>query len=278
MQHPNTTARVFNYKRTLSSLGTFDGADYLEIPQRINTARPHTLSVQVASITSNIPNVYNASALSSLPVEQRVNTGLIGISKDKGVTWTAIQLENGVYTPLNISNAINATIDTWYNDPTIPGFTIHSNSVLGVCYIILDSTKLIAGDLAVDFAYGGSKIGELLGFVGTTLFDADGTYQSDAYPKLDWFGNYVDVHIENFGSLSVIAGKSSDTAVSIKLETSTAVNSYTYPLTTGEHSYEVPVSCNESITAIKLCFTGRDSKTVVAFDGEVSVNIVLKEY
>lgn len=277
---PATTARVFNYKRSVNALSTFNGTDYITIPQRINVSRPHTIMVQTASITSNIPNVYNATALTDLPAAERVNTGLVRVSKDGGANWTSVQLTNGVYTPLNISNAINAAISSWYTLDTDPAFTIHSNSVIGICYIVIDSTKLaVPGQMCVDFAYNNSKMGELLGFVAVSQFILDGTYDSDAYPKLDWFGNYVDVHVLGFGPLSVVAGKSSDTAISIKLETATAVNSYSYPLTTGEHPFERPVaSIPETISSLSLKFTGRDDKTIVCYDGEVSVIIVLKEH
>lgn len=262
-------SRLLSYSTSVTALGTFDGTVNFDTPLRVNSSRPHTFKVVRASITSNLPNVYNYGS---------VNNGLIRVSNDGGSTWTTIQLTDGVYSVNSLNNAINDVISVWMTSSSDSAFILRANTVINKCYIIIDSTKLSVGiQFAIDFGDTISLAYDLLGFVATQNFNTDGTHTGDAFPKLDYQGNNVKIFVNGFGPLAIEEGESTKLACTIPLSTSSVLNEYVYGQN-GEVPFEVPCKVSDPLTTYSIEVRGDNSNTIVGYDGKLNLQFLLTEY
>jgi len=217
-------SRILSYSKSLKTIGSPDGTVNLGTnnhPIKL-TGTNNKIRLIDFTIDSQIPNVYNYGG---------TNNGLLRVSVDDGATWTIIQLDNGVYSVTEISNAINAAISSSYTLSTDPGIIIRANTVVKKVYMIIDSSKLaVASQIRIDFGYSTSRITELLGFVSTTMFIADGTYTASDFPQIDWIGNSISVELE-LGTIKfgVTNSDATNEICRVNLATATVTNTYTYP-------------------------------------------------
>lgn len=262
-------SRKLQYEVKVTSLSSLDGTVNLEPALQMDNRRPHTLQIVAGYITSNIPNVYNYGGS---------NNGLCQISN--GTSTINLQLPNGTYQIDEIMSAINDAAASWYTDTADPAFILRANTVVEKAYIIIDSTKLSAGtQFSIDFNYGSSLMYQLLGFVTTKSFNADGTYTGSDYPQLDWMGNMVDVYLSGFGPLSIHNGQTSEFVFAFNLATSSVTNLYTYPGSSNINSPEIPIRCPSALSQFSVKFVGdRENRAVVAFDGLAYVEFIIREY
>jgi hypothetical protein len=199
-----------------------DGRVTLLNPIEFKQHQKQAIRLIKVSFSSQIPNVYSLGSF---------NNGLLRVSKDAGVNWTAIQLPNGVYTAGYIEGAINTTIAAWWTNSADPGFAVRFNLATQIFYIELDSTKLAApGQLGIDLSF--SDIGELMGYNDplNKIFVVDGLHTADSYAKMDWAGNNVSVLLDGFGPISIRNGALSNELCSVPLSSAKEANEYLYPL------------------------------------------------
>jgi len=141
------TSRVLNFKKSIVALGPADDTVTFEKPMSLAFRGRRRIRLLSATISSYIPNVF------TLP---DFTNALIKVSNDGGTTWYDITLPNGVYTVHYLESAINKALASWWKVASDPGFLLGANTVTDYVYLIIDSTKLNSGQLAIDF--GSSRI------------------------------------------------------------------------------------------------------------------------
>jgi hypothetical protein len=264
MSHLPTT-KVLTFKKQSTGLSTGDTNVSLDSSIIFKDSRTKKqLRILNGYVSTAIPNIFNYGG---------INTGLIGLSNDGGVNWTTIQLENGIYKVSQINNAINATIASWMTNPSESAFNLYSNSALGKTFIVLDSSKLVVGQIAVDFGVVGSSINTLLGFTNPDSFLVDGTYEADAYPQMDYYGNILSIRIQGLGNLSVVNGSTSNEVATIDLTSSL---SNLYKIETIDFWYDIfPVT---QINSYKIEFVGSRNRSILWTEHDTQLTIAIREY
>lgn len=258
-------SRVLTYSTYLSSIGSPNGTTYLNQPIQLNPNRPHYLKIIDCAISTQIPNVYNYGG---------VNNGLVSVSRDDGVTWTDVQLTDGVYSVNQIQNAINEAVSSWWTDVADPGILIRSNTALKKNYLVLDSTKLKAPGTQLRIDFSVSNIWELLGFSATKVFIVDGTYTGDVYPQVDWWGQKIVVLIHGFGPVTIKNGNSSDEAFRINCPTSTDILLYTFPQTVQP---SIIISPPNQIVTYSVEVVGSRGRPIYLLEGEFDLSFEIQE-
>lgn len=271
--------RILTYTNRIDELGVIGGISTLTPAQPIDSRRDHRIGIISASMPSKPANIYDATAMLSLPVAERVNTGKYRASRNGGTDWTVLQISTAAHCDLeSIEKAINDSLQAWYTTIDEPALRLLANGSLLRCYAVIDSTKLAApGQFAIDFAYDGSKLGEVLGFVTPALFDADGTHTADQYANIDWLGSSLSIELSNFGSLSVVNGVSSARMITMPLPPeSYAQNTFTYPACTGEQPFTVPCEINSSnLSEWTVIVRGARGQLALAF-GKVDCHVTIR--
>jgi len=216
------SSQILSYNKTLTSFGSPGTTENVVLSMPIKIGSNAKVRLIDFHIDAQICNIFNYGG---------INNGLVAVSNDDWTTTTVIQLDNGVYSSVsNIQNAINKTIAGWYIDYNDPGIVIQSNPVLGKNYMTIDSTKLaVAGQLAINFAYNGSLLGELLGFTAPATFNTDGLKEADAFAQVDFIGNEISVKFIGLGNLSMVNNEPSTEIARVNLSDSTVQNVYSYP-------------------------------------------------
>lgn len=221
-----------SYTAQLNTIGSPNGTVTFSAPLRCEGTRRRSLRLVKTSFSSQIANVYNYG---------NTNNGLIRASHDGGVTWTGIQLPNGVYIIKYIESGINTALADWWADPTQPGFKLRYNTASQYVYIEIDSSKLAqdkAGQLGIDFS--ASSVWDLLGFdASACTFTEDGIFGAVNYAKLNWFGDSVSLIVKGFGTLSLRNGINSFEIASIPLSASQVGNEYIFP--SGLYTPVIPI-------------------------------------
>lgn len=258
-------SRALQYSKTVDTTDILDGSVAINPPLQADGRLNHTLQIVNIQIPSRVPNVFNYGG---------VNTGLVRVSN--GTNTVNIQLADGVYSAYSISKAINSVIDTWYTDVLDPAFTLEANSTVNKLYVTIDSTKMnVNGQFTIDFNYSNSMMYDLLGFSAVKAFNTDGLHESDVYPKMNYFGDKIECDISGFGPLMLKNGTPSEQVANIPL-IPTQSNAYYYPAN-GINCPEVPCRLSSNLSAFSVKFIGRD-KQCIAYDGEVIVDFVVREY
>jgi len=263
-------SRILTYSKVFTSIGELDSGEIIlnQSLQLDNTKKTYIKLISGA-ITSRIANVFNYGG---------INNGLLRVSNDNGVSWTVIQLNDGVYSsPTVIQNAINSAVEAWWTNLTDPGILIYANYTLGKAYIILDSAKLSApGQLQIDLAYNGSRIWELLGFTVTTLFTVDGTYTATENAQFDWIGNRSHVYLDGFGTISIKNSNISNQIYSVPLAVSDVSNNYNFPSI--EQPYIQLYTIPSIISYWRVYVLGsRSNRKAYALEGEFEVTIEIMQ-
>ena len=220
MSSPPKGSRVLTYQNSFNgapgSVGTLDNTVGLQVPIDLYGQNVY-ISLISATFSSSIPNVFSYTSPQG-GTSFTFNNAKIGVSRDGGATWLAINLPNGVYTIPVIAAAVNdATILAGWWAPAVPqttGFTLAYNLATSIPYVVIDSTLLAAPgtQFGIDFGYQGSTMWATLGF-STALNGKriiDGLYSSDNQGQLDTYGSSVHMHLRGFGSLSVLNSVQSD--------------------------------------------------------------------
>lgn len=214
---------ILSYSSNITSISSPDATITLQAPLRFEKVRKQAIRLIKASFSSQIPNVYSIGTF---------NNGLFALSRDGGVNWTNIQLDDGVYSIANIQSALNATVATWWTDDNDPGITIQYNTATFMVYIDLDSTKLVAPGTQLGIDLSLSDCSALLGYndPANQTFITDALHTADSYAKMNWCGDSVSIILDGFGPVSVKNGALSNELCSIPLSTSSGVrNEYVYP-------------------------------------------------
>jgi hypothetical protein len=202
---------IFTYSAQADTLTPVDGmlqlAGMITFPENTQLK----LQCQLFTINTSIPNIFKYTSTDGSGNYNNFNNGLINLSKDGGVTWTSVQLRNGLYSTVAIlGSAINAAVASWWADPTAPGFIFSVDVATQLVNITIDSTKLAsAGQLAFDL--GQSQINVVLGYITSPLVEtSDGIYVADDQAHIDWFGDNIIVSLGGLGPLSVFNGQTSE--------------------------------------------------------------------
>jgi len=260
-------SRQITFSNPASSISTID--NLIRLPQSIQWRSPKsrkTIQLVNANISTRIPNIYNSNGF---------NNGFLSVSDDAFTTQTDIQLENGVYEVADIQSAINRTVSSWqtdiYNDPA---FRLEINDVVGKVYMIIDSTKMVdpAKTFQIEFS---DALATTLGFT-QTLFVADGTYSAPNLAQLDTFGNFMNIEINGFGSISIINNQSTNVIASVDLTKTNGGNLYSI---TKNETVEIDINPPSQITTYEVKFTGsRLNRQIVLLEGECNCIFNLVEY
>lgn len=262
------TTRQFTYFKNLTSIGTAD--DTIRFPSSIqfrSIKSEKKLRLIGGHVSTRIPNVYNYGGY---------NNGLVRVSNDDFATHTDVQLNDGIYTVADIMSAINHAVSSWHTDvDNDPAFIMEANDVIGQVYIIIDSTKLATGtQFAIDFSQ--SSIYDLLGFVTTKSFNADGTYSASDLAKVDTFGNLLSVQISGFGAISIVNTETSNEIATIDLTNTEGGNLYRIK---SDQTTAVNIYPPFEISAYTIKLVGsRDSKQILLQEGEVKLIFELTEF
>jgi len=229
---------VITYERRIRELQPLDGEITFERPIDIQRTHKRWVRLVQCAFTSNLPNVYQIGRDPKLPVDEHnppvFNNGLIQMTRDGGDTWHNIQLPNGTYNISYINAAIQNATAAWWEDSSLPGFSMSYNLATSEVYFSLDSRFLIEGDqLGIRFDKTNCddtrSSGLLLGFMDPSIFLEDGLYTANAQAKLDWFGNGVSLRVDGLGAISLVNGKKSSELCRIPLSTSDVKNEYIFP-------------------------------------------------
>lgn len=263
--------RQITFQSLISS--TSNGTTTTRLDQSIQWSKYNsTKKIKLVNcfISGNIPNVYNYGG---------VNNGLVRVTNDGGSSWTSIQLDDGIYTATDITNAINYSVSSWHTSLSDPALVISTNDVIGKCYITLDSTKLATGSqIGIDLTQ--STIYDLLGFLVTDTFTTDGQHDATNLAKLDWFGNTLSIKLDGFGSLSVVNSSSSNIIATLNLSNK---NGNLYQIDTSSF-FPVTIFPPSQISSYKLSFLGsrNDSsgnpKDIIFLEGEIQLTFQIMEY
>ena len=205
-----------SFNSTPGSVGPLDNSVGLQVPIDLYGQNVF-LSLISATFSSSIPNVFSYSSNQGGTTFTFNNTR-IGVTRDNGATWLAINLPNGVYSIPVIAAAINdATITAGWWTPAVPqttGFTLSYNLATSIPYVAIDSTMLAAPgtQFGVDFGYLGSTMWSTLGFSTALLgkIQANGLTSAQDQAQLDTYGSSIHMHLRGFGSLAVLNSVQSD--------------------------------------------------------------------
>ena len=254
---------LLQYSKSVTTAASISNTIYLTPPIRFNRTKSHQLKVLGASIPKMIPNVYVDAANS-------INNTRLDISN--GTDTIEIELTTGLYSVEQINSAINDLISGWMTSAVDSAFNLRANLALGLCYIVLDSTKLGTGSqISVNFKPTGSTFNTLLGYSATTSFATDGTYTGDVYPKIDYQGNNCKVYLDGFGPLCLENSTNTNFVFSINLDTASGANSYSYPGASGIVPYPVDINVPDFLSEYRVRFLGRDNREIIALDGIATV-------
>ena len=265
---------VLQYIKTLKDFGVPNGS--IRIQQSIDLAPNRSYYVKCVSsmISSSICNIYN--------VPGDINNGLIRVSPNGGANWISVQLPNGTYDLTMIQNALNAALANagfWINNND-PGFTFAVNTSVQRVFINIDSSKLATpGQLMIDFSHFGSLMYQVLGYINNPISTADGLFEGDSIPRLDWFGSEVSVKLEGFGPLGISSGQFTQEIclIPLKNDGNTVPPAYFYPI-----NGIIPPSCTlamaGTISQFDVALTTIDNRQVYLNGGEFRLTFVLEEY
>lgn len=261
--------RLLTYTKSISSTGVLDGK--VRLAQPLVFTRDVVMRVVSASIPSYIANVHNISIKTTAPplVE---NNGFVKVSRDLGATWRSIQLEDGNYSVSQIESAINESIADWLTAPTVSCFTLRANTVLGKCYVEIDSSKLSAGTgFQIDFAATDgsglvSQMGTLLGFTAPTLLAGEGLHPANTIALIDYFGNFCSVEFYGAWFTSISNSSSSYEVCRINL-TNSVGNVITFP-SDGVIPPTIPIKPPREFSEYEIRFMGSNGKPMVFTQGE----------
>lgn len=260
-------SRVITHFKKINDLGVLDSETILDQTLQMNPNKLKAIQVCQLHFSSNIPNIFNVGT---------TNTGLVRCSKDGGTNWDVIQLDTGIYTIPLVQAAILNKISPYWTDALDVGFSLRYNTATYVCYIDIDSSKMPSGQFCIDFNYSDSKIGELLGFVTTSLFNTDGIHEASNYAKLDWFGNSVVVELDLGVSLQLVNGKSSKEICRVPLTADVVSNEYTYPDKFIAPWFILPTL--HSLNKFKVSLKSDDAtKQLVVMEGSITLLFQIKE-
>ena len=236
----------------------------------LNRNKKYKMRMLKAAISVNIPNVYNFNG---------TNNGLLRVSNDGGVTWTNIQLENGIYSVAYINDAIVSTlVETlgWCTKDN-PCFSLEANLATQKLYISIDSTQLISGTaFAIDFSV--SDIYTLLGCVTTKTFTSDTSITTFSdFPKIDYWGNSINIYIDGIGSISNYNGKQSSLLYILNaIKYNENQNEYVSGLD-GSICSPFLIDVSGSLSRISFRFTGTTGQPIYLLNGDTTVQLELSE-
>lgn len=260
------TTHALTFSESVTAIKKIDTSTLLTRRIELDPTKSHYIQLIEGQLSRWIPNVFNYDS---------VNTGLLRVTTDGGTSWTTIQLVNGLYTVQQIEDAITNVLASVYTSVASPAIVIRANTATNQVYMILDTTALSAGtQIGIDLAPTGSSFGTLLGFTTTTSFVTDGTKTCDAFPQLDWFGNYVSVILETFGAISNKNGSNSSEIYRINLDDASSRNTYSFPLLV-QPKIELRDVTQISHWSIKL--VGSRDRTLVVLEGDIVISILIHE-
>lgn len=209
---PATASHVYEYRRTLTSLGTFDGQETFDLESDFANNQSVLARVIKAQLTKQLPNVYNYGTF---------NNTRIDVTKDGGANWDTVILPTGIYTVEQITSAINLALGSagpgWWISDTDPGFHIKYNLSTTLVYTEIDSTKLaVPNQLGIRY-----DVSDMYSTLGYTLASqpllTDGVHSATEYPQLDTQGTLVDVTTNLQLTSRRIGGKNTNVMCSISL-------------------------------------------------------------
>ena len=270
----NKNTQILFFKKTITAdatTGVGNADETVRFDQSIKFANNQSIkkfSVIDGYVSSAIPNVFKNGTFDNTVIHVS-NDGFV--ADDQTIT-----LEAGIYSANQIASAINASVSSLYSylDVSDPPLQIYSNEVVGKCFIIIDSTKMASGQLAIDL--GQSDIATTLGFSATTLFDTDSTHEGDVLAQLDTLGNILTVNIEGIGNTSITNSSSSNQVAVVDLTQNT---SNVYRISTAFSNVEFNIYPSRELAAYKLTFTGsRNNRQIVFTEGEIYLWFAISEY
>jgi len=275
-----------SFYSTPGSVGPLDKSISLQVPIDLYGSQVY-ISLISCTFSSTIPNVFNYTAPQG-GVPFAFNNSVIGVSRDGGATWLAINLPNGVYTIPIINAAINdATITAGWWTPAVPqttGFTLSYNLSTSIPYISIDSTLLAAPGVqfGVDFAYQGSTMWTTLGFstAAASKIIINGLSSSQNQGQLDTYGSSVHIHLQGFGALGVLNSSQSDlfTVASLINTGGVVPPAYLFPQGQAMPKIKLWNACSP-LNKYSVLFDGSNEMPLVWLSGSsVEICILLEMY
>ena len=228
--------------------------------------------VQRVILSSEIPNIYNYGSFTNRTLR---------ITNDGGVSWVTIQLKIGVYTIIQLQEAIDNVANGlgWYTVPTDPAILLSYNSATSYIFTKLDSTKLAIGAQAgVDFGTN-TKFYQLLGYnagVGAT-FVVDGTHTCPNPPKLDAQSTYVEVFASCIEGCRYVNGRLSNAICRVPIVVSTGSPEIVFPsASTGIISPLIPASIPSVIQSFNVRFVNGNGDDLVLSFGNAILELIIE--
>jgi len=272
-----SSRRIVYSKSINDGLESGDGEINFQSGLRFSQNSTRYIKLTNVSIGSHIPNICT---------QYNNNVVRVVLTRAGNPTYDmTIALQDGIYDVNAITSAINYSIqDTtggMISNISDPPIVIGANSILQKCYFIIDNSKFtVAGySIAIYLNQSGSKFYNLLGF-NTTQVVLNGTayeiFSGLNIAQLDYFGDQVDVLLDNVGSISLINGRPSNSLCSINIDTGSGLNTYFFP-GHGEQNPKITLEVPNSLDRILVRFVGANGMPVYFLDGRVYLDFLLIE-
>jgi hypothetical protein len=262
------SSRKLQYSSSINSLVGVPIDFNIIMSQPLKTNKQTIKQIRVISIS--IPN-----AIPNISPTNSNNT--LRTSKNNGFTWDTINIPVGTYSVGLINSAINSAITSYWSNAGSSGFYMSYNPATNLIFITIDSSKLAsASQFCIDFSNNGtSQLYSMLGFNSTYSFNADGVYGASNNAQINWYGNNAICYLSGIGSsISLVNGFPSSELCRISMVQTG--NQFIYPLS-NYTPYITLDACPSEISSWSVKFVGSSGKPIICTDGDVIVDLELRE-
>lgn len=268
---PATASHIYEYRKVLTSLGTFDGQENFDLASDFANNQSLLTRVVKAQLTKELPNIYSYGSFNNTRVDVTNN----------GTSWDTVQLTAGIYTVEQLTAAINTALGAagpgWWTSDTDPGFSIKYNLSTKFVYTEIDSTKLGVGT-QLGIRYDVSDMYSTLGYtLASQPLITDGVHSATEYAQLDSQGTLVDVTSNLQLTSRRIGGKNVNTICSIALTSGSEYeDELFYPHGNSPTPYLQVVNPGR-LTGISIQTTNGRGRPLVALYGNFYIEIEVVE-
>lgn len=266
------TVQLFDFKNTLSSLGTMDSIINITPPLKLSDHKKYYIRANSAELSTRIPNVF-------LRTDPYFNNTVVRAKRNVSDAWTTINLLPGNYTAQQIGQAIVSATSGWFINQSDPSLVISTNAVTDKVTITIVAGKLGAGgtQFCLDIQTG-TSMNLTLGFMtGTGIFITNGNYASNLTPQLDTQTTTCDI-ICDLSNIRSLNGKVSKILFSIPLVLAgSSLTTFLYPPAGSSDIPLIPYSGPRIISNFTLLFRTGDDKPFYWLNGDARVQFSICE-